>query len=514
MSSDAFGPERISPAGRWPRAQIGVVAALGTILVISGAMLLPAVPQPVAPPVTAPAAQAVPSFADMVERVRPAVVAVRVRLSDASARDMTGFGEPDGERFGRGVRPFGPDLEQFFRRFGLPLPEGRPRQRYFSMSQGSGFFISPDGYLVTNHHVVRNADSVEVTTDDGNSFEARVIGTDEKTDLALLKVDGRRDFRYAELADARPRVGDWVVAVGNPFGLGGTVTAGIVSAMSRDIGIGPYDDFIQIDAPVNRGNSGGPVFDVQGRVVGVTTAIYSPSGGSVGIGFAIPTETVRLVVTQLREHGEVTRAFIGVQIQPVTKDIAEGLGLAEASGALVAEVQPDAPAAQAGIKAGDVITRLDGTPVRDARSLARAIAALKPGSRVELGIVRDGRNQTIAVTLGTLPDERRSARRDDARRPQASAPATLGLVLAPASAVPGAGSVGVVVTQVDPAGPAAERGFRVGDVILEVAGKPVASPQEVREALAAARQAGRSMVLMRVRSEQGTRFVALPLGAA
>ena len=236
------------------------------------------------------------------------------------------------------------------------------------MGQGSGFFISADGYAVTNNHVVDKADSVEITTDDGKTYTAKVIGTDPKTDIALIKVDGRTDFPFVKLADKTPRIGDWVLAVGNPFGLGGTVTAGIVSARGRDIGAGPYDDFIQIDAPVNKGNSGGPTFDVDGNVIGVNTAIFSPSGGYVGIAFAIPAETVKSVVAQLQEKGSVTRGWIGVQIQPVTADIADSIGLKKAEGALVADPQADSPAAKAGIQSGDVIVSLNGAGEGRARS--------------------------------------------------------------------------------------------------------------------------------------------------
>ena len=275
-------------------------------------------------------------FADIVAKVKPAVISVRVKIdrpaNSSFSEDDLPF--PPGSPFGR-----------FFRRFGMPdLGHGHE----VITGQGSGFFISPDGYAVTNNHVVQNAENVQVTTDDGKLYSAKVIGTDPRTDLALIKVDGR-DFPYVKLAETTPRVGDWVLAVGNPFGLGGTVTAGIVSARGRDIGAGPYDDFIQIDAPVNKGNSGGPTFDVDGNVIGVNTAIFSPSGGSVGIAFAIPADTVKSVITQLREKGKVTRGWIGVEIQPVTADIADSLGLKKAAGALVSEPQPNSPAAKAGI---------------------------------------------------------------------------------------------------------------------------------------------------------------------
>src|SRR6185312_11266754 len=291
-------------------------------------------------------------------------------------------------------------FERFFRRFGnedMNLGQGQmrpgaPRGRNMVTGQGSGFFISADGYVVTNNHVVDKAENVQVTADDGKTYTAKVIGTDSRTDLALIKVDGK-DFPFVKLSDNAPRIGDWVLAVGNPFGLGGTVTAGIVSARGRDIGAGPYDDFIQIDAPVNKGNSGGPSFDVEGNVIGVNTAIFSPSGGSVGIAFDIPAETVRNVVAQLRDKGTVTRGWIGVQIQPVTAEIAEGMGLKKASGALVSEPQPNSPAAKAGIESGDVIISVDGTSVNDARDLARRISTMAPGASVKLGVLHQGQEK-------------------------------------------------------------------------------------------------------------------------
>jgi len=272
-------------------------------------------------------------FADIVEKVKPAVISVRVKMN-ASPQVMN---------FGSENSPFqqGSPMERFFRRFGLPdgTTPNEPRTpggRNLVTGQGSGFFISADGYAVTNNHVVDKAETVEVTTDEGKSYTAKVIGADPRTDVALIKVDGRNDFAYARFSDNAPRIGDWVLAVGNPFGLGGTVTAGIVSARGRDIGAGPYDDFIQIDAPVNKGNSGGPTFDVDGSVIGVNTAIFSPSGGSVGIAFAIPSDTVKTVVAQLKDKGTVSRGWIGVQIQPVTSEIADSMGLKATQGALVA----------------------------------------------------------------------------------------------------------------------------------------------------------------------------------
>jgi len=448
-------------------------------------------------------------FADIVEKVKPAVISVRVKM-DGGPR-TTSF---DGDS----PFPPGSPMERFFRRFGTPDGQDTPghprapRGRNFTMGQGSGFFISADGYAVTNNHVVDKAESVEVTTDDGKTHTAKVIGTDSKTDIALIKVEGGKNFPFVPLADKSPRIGDWVLAVGNPFGLGGTVTAGIVSARGRDIGAGPYDDFIQIDAPVNKGNSGGPTFDVDGNVIGVNTAIYSPSGGSVGIAFAIPSDTVKTVVTQLKEKGSVTRGWIGVQIQPVNADIADSLGLKKAEGALVAEPQPDGPAVKAGIQSGDVITTVNGQEVKDARDLAKKISSLPPGSNVKLGVISKGAEKTLNVVLGELPRDQREAKAATEDRDGSGADVPkLGLSLAPASKVAGAGSDGVVVTQVDPDGPAASQGFRNGDVILDVAGQRVTSPEQVRKAFADARSSGKRTILLRVKSGDNTRFFAVPL---
>ncbi|MET0408325.1 MAG: trypsin-like peptidase domain-containing protein, partial [Hyphomicrobium sp.] len=302
--------------------------------------------------------QAVPSFANLVERVKPAVVSVFVKAEQVDDVADAGQGEnsPEAQPF-----QFGPQSEQ---------QNGRP-QPHLMQAQGSGFFISADGYLITNNHVVDHAKSVEIMTTDGKRYKAKVAGTDPKTDLALIKVDGSSDFPFVRFASSSPRIGDWVVAMGNPFGLGGTVTAGIVSANGRDIGSGPYDDFIQIDAPINKGNSGGPTFNQNGEVVGVNTAIFSPSGGSVGIAFDIPAETAKFVSQQLRDSGQVTRGWIGVSIQPVTADIADSLGLKEAKGALVDEPQGNGPASEAGLKPQDVIVSVNDHRIKDGRDLAR-----------------------------------------------------------------------------------------------------------------------------------------------
>ncbi len=441
-------------------------------------------------------------FADIVDTVKPAVISVRVKVASGPQLSSNNEASPF---------PKGSPMEQFFKRFGMPdgmpnmpnSPRGGGRQ--FSSGQGSGFLISADGYAVTNNHVVEKASTVEVAFDDGKTHTAKVIGTDPRTDLALIKIEGD-NFPFVKLADKAPRVGDWVLAVGNPFGLGGTVTAGIVSARGRDIGAGPYDDFIQIDAPVNKGNSGGPTFDVDGSVIGVNTAIYSPSGGSVGIAFAIPAETVKTVVAQLKDKGTVTRGWIGVQIQPVTKDIADSLGLKKAEGALVAEPQKNSPASKAGIEAGDVIVSLDGQPLKDARELSRRIGGMVPGATVKLGVIRSGAEKTVNLTLGELPKEREARAEGAVPQPQNDREQRLGLSLAPGGSEPG-----VVVAEVDSNGPAADLGLRAGDVILEVGGKAVSKPADVSKALGDARTEGKRSILMRVKSERGTRFVAVPL---
>jgi len=492
-------------------AILATVAGLGTAAMLAGHGLVPNSASDVLfAPAYAQSAQRPVGFADIVEKVKPAVMSVRVKMEAPSDSMTFNFNGDDNPLRGS---PF----EDFFRRFAQPGPGGRPDQngaprqrRQYATGQGSGFFITADGYAVTNNHVVDKAESVEVTTDDGKNYTAKVIGTDPRTDIALIKVSGRSDFPYVHFGDQSPRIGDWVIAVGNPFGLGGTVTAGIVSARGRDIGAGPYDDFIQIDAAVNKGNSGGPTFDVDGNVIGVNTAIFSPSGGNVGIAFDIPAETVKTVVAQLRDHGAVTRGWIGVQIQPVTADIADSLGMKNARGALVAEPQSGSPADKAGIKAGDVIVSVNGDTVDDARTLARRISSLAPGTSVKLGVVHNGREEALTLTLGELPRERQARANVEEHEDQGSTDVPrLGLSLAPAKN----GGEGVVVTSVDPNGTAGDR-VKSGDVILDVNGKLVSSPAEVRKAVSDAHAGGKRTVLMRVKSGQATRFVAVPLGNA
>jgi serine protease Do len=457
--------------------------------------------------VVAPSLVQMPTFANLVDSLKPTVVSVYV---DAEADNGFGLTSQRGE----GQNPPGPGspFEFFFRQFGQPSGPNAPNARPpLVHAQGSGFFISADGYILTNNHVVDHAKRVQVKTIDGKTYAAKVVGTDPKTDLAVLKVEGSGDFKFAKLSSEPPRVGDWVLAMGNPYGLGGTVTAGIVSASGRDIGSGPYDDYLQIDAPVNKGNSGGPSFNMRGEVVGINTAIYSPSGGSVGIAFDIPAPTAKMVAEQLMTKGSVTRGWVGVLVQPVTADIADSLGLGNARGALIDRVQPGSPAAKAGLESGDIVTALGNAEIKDARDLARKVAQIAPGTTLKLHVKRNGADRTISLTAASYPkDGDKLASSDNGRSD--SREGKLGLYLAPADQVEGAGSRGVVVMGVNPQSAAATKGVRQGDVILDAGGQAVSRPGDVDGAIAHAKESGKRAVLLRLKTAQGTRYVALPLG--
>jgi len=505
------GHQRRSFAAR-RLALLGSVAVLGSAVIFAGPLgsgrfaesAFAATP-------TSQTQQGPNGFADLVSKVKPAVISVRVQLDETPDANMLSR-NGENENLPNDFR--GTPFERFFQQFGEG--NGPQMQRHQLITGvGSGFFISADGYAVTNNHVVDHAKTVQVTTDDGKTYTAKVIGTDPKTDLALIKVQGGSDFAYVNFETKMPRIGDWVVAVGNPYGLGGTVTAGIVSAEGRDIGSGPYDNYLQIDAPINKGNSGGPTFDTNGNVVGVNTAIYSPSGGSIGIGFDVPAATAKAVIAQLKDKGVVTRGWLGVQVQPVSAGIAESLGLKKAAGALVDEAKPDTPAAKAGIQPGDVITAVNGNPIKDSRELAREISGMGPGSSAKLDILRKGEQKTIDVTLATMPSDHQKQANANAgsedNGPTRGVP-HLGLSVAPASEVAGAGSTGVVITGVDPEGPAAEHGLKSGDVILDVAGRSIGNVSELRSALSDAKSGGKHDVLMRVKSANNTHYVAVPIG--
>ncbi|MFB9951325.1 Do family serine endopeptidase [Rhizobium puerariae] len=504
------------------------VAGLAAIMLSSG---IPAqVVQSFAAPVSVTAPQA-PSFADVVSAVSPAVVSVRVQSdTQVASDDNSNFSFNFG---GRGFDQLPDDhpLKRFFREFGGPdsrgpgdrgqdrAERGGPRDRDGNRphrlrptAQGSGFFISEDGYLVTNNHVVSDGAAYTIVLNDGTELEAKLVGKDSRTDLAVLKVDATsRKFTYVTFADdAKVRVGDWVVAVGNPFGLGGTVTAGIVSARGRDIGSGPYDDYIQVDAAVNRGNSGGPTFNLSGEVVGINTAIFSPSGGNVGIAFAIPASTAKDVVADLMKDGKVERGWLGVQIQPVNQDIAESLGLKEASGALVVAPQEGSPGQKAGIKEGDVITAVNGQPIKDARDLSRRIAGLGPNNKVEIALWRDGKSQTVSVTLGNMQSDEAAAA--DPKQPDAPAPssektlADLGITVSPAE-----DGSGLSVTDVDPDSEAAARGLKTGEKIVSVNNRKVENAADIGKVIEQARKDGRTRALFQVEGGGNSRFIALPI---
>ena len=435
-----------------------------------------------------------PDFADLASRMLPSVV--NISVSQASGK--SGGGQ---------------EFEQFFReRLQPDLPSRRPE------SAGSGFIVDPRGYIVTNDHVIAGADEITVTLHDDTKLPAKAVGRDARTDLAVLKVTSEKPLAAAAFGDsAKLRVGKWVLAIGNPFGLGGTVTAGIVSARHRDINSGPYDDFIQTDASINRGNSGGPMFDLAGRVVGINNVIFSPTGGSVGIGFAIPSNRARPVIDQLIEFGRVRRGWLGVQIQTVTDEIASGLGLTEASGALVSGLPEDSPASKSGIEVGDVILQFDGKPVGEMRRLPRMVSETRIGKRVEVGVWRRGERRAISVVLGEFPEDARAAA-PVPKPPPVVTVAELGMTLS--AITPDmrerfgleAELRGVVITEVAEKGPAAESGIRPGAVIRKVGAdlRVVESPSEVESELR--RTGDNGAILMLIETEGAQRFVALAKG--
>jgi serine protease Do len=455
------------------------------------------------------------SFADIVDRVKPAVVSIHVTNGGGQPKiAQAPKGSPKGGS-PRDLFPGLPDdhpLNEFFKNLPKEWRDGGPSSPRPTQAQGSGFVVSADGFVVTNHHVIDGGGKIQVSFDKDNKFDAELIGTDQRTDIALLKIKASQTFPFVKFAGGTPRVGDWVLAVGNPFGLGGTVTAGIVSAQGRDIGSGPYD-YMQIDAAVNRGNSGGPTFNLDGDVVGVNTAIYSPSGGNVGIAFAIPAKTVTDVVEQLKNSGSVNRGWLGVKIQNIDEDTAASLGLTESKGALVTEVTTPGPAAEAGLKNGDAILSVNGSAVADSRDLARQIAGFSPSAKVDVRILRGQKEQTIAVKLGKFPSGKElakveSGKPDDPVQPKGTELDQLGLTVAPGS---GPNKDGVIVTDVDNASDAAQKGIKSGDVILEVGGLSVKNPEDLANGIKEASKLGRKAVLVRVKSGDQTRFVAVQL---
>ena len=476
------------------------IAGAGAMLAAAIVVAVPALPEPAD-------ARTVPgSFADLAEELSPAVV--NISTSQSVERPENG---------GPQVPPGSP-FEDLFRDF---FDQGQPRQPREVQSLGSGFVISAEGYIVTNNHVIDGADEITANFIDGTSLEAELIGTDPKTDLAVLKVEPDEPLDFVTFGDSdAARVGDWVLAIGNPFGLGGSVSAGIISARNRDINAGPYDDFLQTDAAINRGNSGGPLFNMDGDVIGVNTAIISPTGGSIGIGFAVPAAIAESVVAQLREFGQTRRGWLGVRIQTVNDELAEALGLEEATGALVADVTRDGPAEEAGIQAGDVILKFDGQDVEEMRDLPRIVADTEVGSKVRVVVFRKGKTQSVLVEIGLLEEASAAgvapAGGDDGdadEAPERTELGELGLTLGTLTgsareefSVP-ENVDGVLVMDVDPEGPAAEEGISRGHVVVEVAQEPVSTPQDVLDRVAEVKESGRKAVLFLIHAGGDLRFV-------
>ena len=414
--------------------------------------------------------------------------------------------------------PPGSPLEDLFKNFLGPDGE-KPRH---VTSLGSGFIIDPAGFIVTNNHVIDNSDQIMVTLYDGSSLQAKVVGRDTKTDLALLKVVPKKPLPATHFGDSdKVRIGDWVMAIGDPFGLGSTVTAGIVSARNRDINAGPYDDFIQTDAPINRGNSGGPLFDMDGNVMGINSAIFSPSGGSVGIGFAIPANLAKDVVAQLKQFGVARRGWIGVRIQQVTEEIAQGMGLPNSQGALVADVTRDGPAQKAGLQNGDVVISFDNKPIGDSKLLPRVVAATPIGKTVNIDVLRKGRKQSYRIVIAKLdegPPDKPGKKLPPPAAPKAKSKLSqLGLTVVALdenarAKYKLAGNVqGVVVSTVDPASPAADKNFRPGDVIVEAQNQPVKTPADLETRVDADAKAGKKAELMLVNRNGDLTYVGLRL---
>jgi serine protease Do len=469
-----------------------------------------------------PLAAALPSFAPLVKKVMPAVVNISASLkAGAEAPEAPGDeqdqDDPDaGPQQNFPPSPFDQLLRRFFEQQGRPVPRQRSEH---TIALGSGFIIDPAGYVVTNNHVVQNADKVTVIFQDNTQHPAKVIGRDAKTDLALLKINAPKPLPYVGWGDSNAeQVGDWIVAVGNPFGLGGSVSPGVISARGRDIHAGPYDDFLQLDASINRGNSGGPTFNLAGQVIGINTAIYSPNGGSVGIGFAIPSALAKPVIEQLRQHGKVDRGWLGVQIQQVTPEIAKSLGLGKGEGALIADVTEGGPAAKAGFKQGDVILAFDGHKIDKVRDLPIVVAESAIGHKADVKIWRDGKEATLHPSIVAMPDNPKVAqsRRPARRSPEQSS--ALGLRLAPLTNEwrqrlnLAKGVKGVVVTRVDSGSPFNDLGLQVGDVIESIDQHPTVTPREVVERLERAKKEKSGANLLILLNRNGVnQYVALSL---
>jgi serine protease Do len=491
----------VTPFGR--RSTIGV--ALTMLLLISA-------------PSGADAPEATP-FSEVFAQLAAKLVGVVVNVSTTQASAApTPKGGPEAQS-----PPPGAPLDEFFRDFfgekGAPGGPNSPLSRVASL--GSGFVIDPSGLIVTNNHVIANAEQITVTLSDDTTLQAEVIGRDSVSDLALLKVEPKAPLAAASWGDsAKARVGDWVLAIGNPFGLGGTVTSGIISATARDIHSGPYDDFLQTDASINRGNSGGPMFNLAGEVIGINTAIFSPSGGSIGIGFAIPSAFARPIVDQLKATGKVERGWIGARIQPVSEEIAEAIGLDKGRGAMIGAIDPASPAAQAKLQPGDVILSFDGKPIDRSRQLPRLVADAAPDTVVKLSVWRDGKEQDVELKVAALNPNRPAPPPPEPEKPKPPTSVdVLGLKLTKLSAelrkqfsLPETAK-GVVITEVPQNSPGAAQGLRPGDLVIAVGHEPVGSLEDVQQKVAAVKKTGHKNALVRVEREGNTRFIALPFEA-
>ncbi|MFJ6321904.1 MULTISPECIES: DegQ family serine endoprotease [unclassified Rhizobium] len=451
------------------------------------------------------------SFAPIVDADKPAVVTVTttMKATDTSADSSN---SPMDEQF-----------RQFFENQGIPFPKQAPRQQQsqHAMALGSGFIISPDGIIVTNNHVIQNAVDIKVTLDDGTELPAKLLGADAKSDLAVLKIQAPKPLATIAWGDSdKLKLGDQILAIGNPFGIGTTVTAGIVSARGRDLHSGPYDDFIQIDAPINHGNSGGPLVDREGNVVGINTAIYSPNGGSVGVGFAIPSDEAKAIVAKLEKNGSIDHGYLGVAIQPVTSDVANAMGLSKTEGALVANVTDDTPAARAGIKSGDIVTAVGNETVKTPKDLSRLVADLAPGDKRSVTLWRDGKSMDVSVTIGGNDDTKQASNENGDGKVQPSNQPSIGVGLA--NLTPDVrqqlnlprGVEGAVVASVNPDKPAAAAGIQTGDIIVSVNDQPVRNAHEVQTAVAKAGKDGRKSVLLLIERDGDKTFVAVPFSAA
>lgn len=480
----------------------------------AAAMMLCAVVMNAAFALPSSAAEPPGSFADLIEKLSPAVV--NVYTTQKIKPSQGGFASPFGQLPPGQEKQF----KEFFDRFGLPGPgEGGGEREVQSL--GSGFVIDPAGYIVSNNHVIDDAKEISVRFQDGTQYKAKLVGRDAKTDLALLKIEPKKDLPFVKFGNSDDvRVGDWIVAIGNPYGLGGSVTAGIISATERSINAGPFDDFLQTDAAINRGNSGGPMFNMAGEVIGVNTAIFSPNGGNIGIGFSIPSSMAEPVLKQLREFGRTHRGWLGVKIQQVNEEVAESLGLPNTHGALVLEVTPGSPAAKVGIKNGDLITKFDGKEISEMRFLPRMVAETKIGKTVDVVVIRDGKEKTYQITLGELQEDEVAGDEkagDDEQPEVTGGEKVLGLTLKPLDSEIrtqfeiGKNLQGLFVADIDHDTEAAKRGMSPGDVINSANNQPVMSVSDFKKAIAGAKDAGRKFILLRILRGDDTAFVTLPI---